>query len=164
MSNKAVFLDRDGVINDGTLYYTYKQEDFFFNEGIVEALTLVQNQGYKLIVVTNQGGVAKGEYTCADVELLHDYMTELFHSFGIFITDVFYCPHHSDVSDCNCRKPKPGMILDAIKKHNLNPDQCYLIGDSQRDCEAGEAAGIKSFKIDKNQNIFPLCEQIALLI
>lgn len=160
---KAVFLDRDGVINDGSLYYTFKIEDFKLNDGIIESLQLLQNDGYLLVIVTNQGGVAKGLYSEQDVELLHDYMTELLSSAGIIINGVYVCPHHSDVVNCSCRKPKPGMLLQAIEELNINPACSFMIGDSTRDIEAGEAAGIHSFKINKNQNILPLCREIIKL-
>jgi len=161
--NKAVFLDRDGVINDGSLYYTFRIPDFKLNEGIVEALRILQKEGYLLIVVTNQGGVAKGIYTESDVEFLHDYMKELFESAGVTINKTYFCPHHSDISDCDCRKPKPGMLLKAIEEFNINTKCSFMIGDSSRDIEAGEAAGLHSFKVKKNQNILPLCKEIANL-
>lgn len=159
-SSKAVFLDRDGVINDGTLYYTYRPADFKLNSGVTEGLLLLQDAGYKLIVVTNQGGVAKGEYSEADIAATHAYMLGLLADAGICIAGVYYCPHHSDVAPCTCRKPAPGMLLSAIAEHGIDPEQSFLIGDSKRDIEAAEAAGVKGIKISKNENILPHCQQI----
>lgn len=158
---KAVFLDRDGVINDGSLYYTYKPEDFYINEGVAEGLKLLQEHGFLLIVVTNQGGVAKGLYTETDVRITHVYMLELLERLGVRISSVYYCPHHSDISPCECRKPSPGMIVKAIEEWNINRSESYLIGDSDRDIKAAMAAGITPVKVSKNENILPWCRRIV---
>jgi len=159
--NKAVFLDRDGVINDGTLYYTYKTEDFIFNKGIFEGLTLLQNAGYKLIIITNQGGVAKGIYTLDDVNKVHSYMTEKLQERNITIDAVYFCPHHSDISKCDCRKPGSLMIEQALLKFDIDSNQSYLIGDSERDIIAAEKANVKAIRIKKNENIEPWCLKIV---
>lgn len=159
--SKAVFLDRDGVINDGTLYYTYRPTDFKLNPGVTDGLRLLQNAGYKLIVVTNQGGVAKGEYSETDIAATHTYMLKLLADAKVHIDGVYYCSHHSDIAPCSCRKPAPGMILTAIAEHGIDPARSVLIGDSKRDIEAAEAAGVKGIKIGKNENILPYCQQIA---
>ncbi len=162
MSNKAVFIDRDGVINnDEGHYYIYRTKDFKLNTGIIEGLKQLHNAGYKLIVITNQGGVAKGEYTEDDVEKIHGHFLQLMFDNDIRIADIYYCPHHSDVEECDCRKPKPGMILQAIDEHDISAKESYLIGDSDRDIEAGNAAGLKQcFKIEKNTSILPVCDKI----
>lgn len=159
--NKAIFLDRDGVINDGSLYYTYRIEDFRLNKGVIEGLRILQQNEYKLIVITNQGGVAKKQYTMDDVEKVHNYLQDILAQSGITLTDIYTCPHHSDIAPCSCRKPLPGMILDAIEKYNIDPNQSYMIGDSPRDIEASTAGGVTGIKIDKNENILPYCEQIV---
>lgn len=160
--NKAVFLDRDGTLNsDEGHYYIYKPEDFVLNKGVAEGLRLLQNSGFLLIVVTNQGGVAKGEYTEQDVEAVHSYMLDLFQKEAIHIDDIYYCPHHDNISLCNCRKPNSGMFEKAIKKHKLNRSHCYTIGDSKRDIEASEKAGIKGYQIEKNSSILPICKKIV---
>ncbi|MBS2212884.1 HAD family hydrolase [Carboxylicivirga mesophila] len=162
MSQKAVFIDRDGVINnDEGHYYIYKIKDFKLNEGIIEGLKLLQNAGYKLFVITNQGGIAKGEYTEDDVEMVHGHFLQLMFDNDIRITDIYYCPHHDSVEPCDCRKPQPGMIIQAIEEHQIDKSQSYLIGDSERDIEAGKAAGLKQcFLIDKNSSIIPVCQTI----
>ncbi|MBR8535959.1 HAD family hydrolase [Carboxylicivirga sediminis] len=162
MSQKAVFIDRDGVINnDEGHYYIYKVKDFKLNKGIIEGLKLLQNAGYKLFVITNQGGVAKGKYTEDDVEMVHGHFLQLMFDNDIRITDIYYCPHHDSVELCDCRKPQPGMIIQAIEEHQIDKTQSYLIGDSERDIEAGNAAGLKQcFLIDKNSSIMPVCQTI----
>ena len=99
MGVKAIFLDRDGVINDGTLYYTYRKEDFKFNRGIFTGLRMLRDAGFIFIVITNQAGVAKGIYTEKDVENLHAYMCDELKKRGIEIAAVYYCPHYPEISD-----------------------------------------------------------------
>ena len=147
---KVLFLDRDGVINKD-VSYLYKIADLQWVDGAKEALKLAHDSGYELIVVTNQSGVARGYYKETDVQILHDYMgNELFKA-GAPILHFYYCPHHKDGTveryavDCNCRKPKPGMILQAIKDFDVDVEHSFLIGDSQRDVDASEAAGVKGY-------------------
>lgn len=160
--NKAVFIDRDGVINnDEGHYYIFKPKDFKLNYDIVEGLKSLQNAGYKLIIITNQGGIAKGEYSEDDVERVHGHFLQEMFDNDIRITDIYYCPHHHTVEECDCRKPKPGMILQAMDEHDIDPKQSYLIGDSPRDIEAGSAAGLKQcYKIEANTSILPACNSI----
>ncbi len=160
---KAVFLDRDGVINDGTLYYTYKKADFRLNDGVPEALAILRKAGFTLIGITNQGGISKGQYEKKNVDLVHKYMQELLAENGTQLDDIFYCPHHSNLENCLCRKPKSLLIEKAMAKYEINPKNSFLIGDSQRDIEAGEKAGLQSFKIEKNENILSICQKIACL-
>ena len=159
--NKAVFLDRDGVINDGTLYYTFKIEDFVFNKGVFEGLLRLQKAGYKLIIVTNQGGVAKGIYSIDDINTVHHYMSEKLREKGITINAIYFCPHHSDISECNCRKPGTLMIEQAIKQFDIDINKSYLIGDSERDIIAAKKVGLIPIKTAKNENIEPWCKKIA---
>ncbi len=159
---KAVFFDRDATLNsDEGHYYVYSPQDFVLNAGVVEGLRLLQAQGYLLFVVTNQGGVAKGLFSTQDVEKVHQKMQHLLEKEGIVLTGIAYCPHHESVSECSCRKPKPQMILDFMKTHRLKAANCTMIGDSERDRGAAEAAGIRFFKIAKNANIFPFCQKIV---
>jgi len=159
--NKAVFLDRDGVINDGSLYYTYKVEDFKFNAGVFAGLKILQDAGYLLVVITNQSGVAKGAYTEQDVAAVHTYMVEELGLRGISIKGVYYCPHHPDVSRCDCRKPSVGMIEQAIKDLGIDRSRSFMIGDSNRDVEAAVKAGVTPVKTSKNEDIEPWCRKIV---
>jgi D-glycero-D-manno-heptose 1,7-bisphosphate phosphatase len=159
--NKAVFLDRDGVINDGSLYYTYKVEDFVINEGVFNGLKVLKNAGFTLIVITNQGGIAKGIYTIEDVTKVHDFMSDTLEKQGITLDGIYFCPHHSDISACECRKPGTLMIEKAITKYNIDRTISYMIGDNEKDIVAASKAGLKPIKIDKNENIEPWCIKIA---
>ena len=112
---KAVFFDRDGTINsDVGHYYIYKKEDFVLNEGVINIMRKLQESNFLLFVITNQGGVAKGIYSCEDVEKVNDYMLELLSAEGIKIENIYYCPHHESVGKCQCRKPSPFFINKGI--------------------------------------------------
>ncbi len=158
--NKAVFLDRDGVINNGDLYYTYKKEDFIFNDDIFESLSLLKKNNFILIVITNQGGIAKGEYSQKEVDSLHQYMCNELEKNNIYISEVYYCPHHDSLESCICRKPDSGNIEKAIARFDIDVQKSFLIGDGERDIEAGEKVGLKCFKTDKNQSILAICKTI----
>jgi len=157
---KAIFLDRDGVINQERGDYTYRIDQFHFNPGVFEALKRAQNKGYMLIVITNQGGIAKKRYTHEDVDRVHDYMLKEFKKHGIVVQEVYYCPHHSDSENCLCRKPKPLLIEKALARFQVNPVASFFVGDRDRDIEAAERARIKGIKINSNDNLNDYFSQI----
>jgi D-glycero-D-manno-heptose 1,7-bisphosphate phosphatase len=140
LNKKTIFLDRDGVINKEE-DYLYKIEDFQFIEGVFEACYHFQTLGYNIIVVTNQSGIARGYYNKIDFGLLNNWMINQFKLNGIKILETFYCPHLPD-SNCECRKPKPGMFLSAKKKYDINMINSWLIGDKEADVVAANMAGI----------------------
>ncbi|MFA8433693.1 MAG: D-glycero-alpha-D-manno-heptose-1,7-bisphosphate 7-phosphatase [Marinifilaceae bacterium] len=159
--HKAIFLDRDGVINsDEGHYYIYRVEDFKINEGIIPSMKKFQEAGYLLFVVTNQGGVAKGIYSEEDVEKVHDYFQAQLKKEGVSLTRIYYCPHHESVAPCKCRKPSSYFLEQAIENFDIDPHQSYMIGDSQRDIAAAEGAGVKGIRIAANENINIYCDQI----
>jgi D-glycero-D-manno-heptose 1,7-bisphosphate phosphatase len=139
---KALFLDRDGTINIEK-NYVYRIEDFEFIPGVLELIKIYYDSGYLIIIITNQAGIARSFYTEEDYEKLTDWMLKEIELKGIKITKVYHCPHHPDITGtCNCRKPQPGMILQAIKEFNINPAASVLIGDKKSDILAGRNAGI----------------------
>ncbi len=140
MRQRAIFLDRDGVINKDK-NYLYRKEDFEFIDGVFEACQYFQKLGYQLIVVTNQSGIARGYYQERDFHKLNQWMIEQFSDNGIKILDVFFCPHGPE-STCNCRKPKPGMLLEAKIKYNIDMRDSWIIGDNEADISAANASGI----------------------
>ena len=115
----------------------------------------LQEYDYKLIIITNQGGIAKGQYTHDDVNELHNFMLEKLLEEGIKIDDVYFCPHHHSIAPCLCRKPNSLLIEKAIAKHNIDKSQSFLIGDNERDILAAEKVGIKGILIEANSNILP---------
>jgi len=137
---KALFLDRDGVINVEK-EYLHKAEDFEFIDGVFEVLRYAQQMGYLLIVITNQSGIGRGYYTDEDFQHLNRWMCDRFSQEGIRIAEVYYCPHAPD-SVCDCRKPLPGMIHAAANRFQIDFDHSVLIGDKESDIEAGKSAGV----------------------
>jgi len=158
--NKAVFLDRDGVLNHEMGDYIRRIEDFIVLDNFA-ALKELQDRGYLLIVATNQGGVAKGWYTEDELVKMHKKLKDDYSAHGVEFTDVFYCPHHPDFTgDCDCRKPKPGLLVKGIEKYNIDPARSYFIGDRERDVVAGTAAGVKGILINSDQPISTVLDLI----
>ncbi len=139
---KVVFLDRDGVINK-EVGYLHKSEDFEFIDGVFTACQHYQANGYKLIIVTNQSGIARGYYQKEDFNKLTQWMLVQFGNQGIDILDVFFCPHGPE-SSCTCRKPQPGMLLEARDKFNIDMENSWMVGDKEADISAANTAGISS--------------------
>ena len=142
MSKKALFLDRDGVINK-EINYLHKIEDFEFIEGIFDLCHFYQAKGYLIIVVTNQSGIARGYYTHEQFDTLTSWMIEEFSKNGIKLDKVYYCPHHPDISGaCKCRKPDIGMFKEAQNELDIDLESSVMVGDNERDIEAALKAGI----------------------
>lgn len=139
---KALFLDRDGVVNVEK-NYLHKIEEFELMDGIVEVCRKYQDQGYLIIIVTNQSGISRGYYTEEDFALLSEWMEKHFKALGITITHIYHCPHHESIDGaCECRKPEPGMFLEARKEYGLDMEHSVMIGDNERDIEASLKAGV----------------------
>lgn len=145
--NKALFLDRDGIVNVDH-GYVFEKENFEFVDGIFDLCRLASDKGYSLIVITNQAGIARGYYNEEDFLELSSWMKQQFKHENIIIDDVFYCPHHPTkgkgllLKACTCRKPEPGMILEAAQKHHIDLKQSIFIGDKVSDMQAAQNAGI----------------------
>lgn len=143
---KAIFLDRDGVINKD-LGYVYKIKDFIFFEGVFEALKIFKKMGYLIIIVTNQSGIARGYFSALEYQsLTKEYLKVLLDN-GIEISACYHCPHHPDFSEipynnCDCRKPKKGMFTRAIKEFNLDVINSIAIGDKIRDLKPAHDLGV----------------------
>jgi D-glycero-D-manno-heptose 1,7-bisphosphate phosphatase len=152
--NKALFLDRDGVINV-EIDYLYKIEDFVFIDGIFELCKYYQNLGYMIFVVTNQSGIARGYYTETDFETISKWMLNKFNLQGIHVTDIYHCPHHPKISGaCSCRKPKAGMFLQAAKEYQVDLTQSIMVGDKERDIEAALNAGLhETYFFDESRSV-----------
>jgi D-glycero-D-manno-heptose 1,7-bisphosphate phosphatase len=142
MLHRAIFLDRDGVINKEK-NYLYKIKDFEFIEGIFDACIFLSKLNYKIIVITNQSGIARGYYSENDFNNLTKWMLREFIRNNIDVHDVFYCPH-GPTSTCNCRKPQPGLFLKAKEKHNIDMKNSWAIGDKENDIKAANDSGIKN--------------------
>ncbi len=160
--NKAVFLDRDGVINCEPGKYTTNVNDFIINQGIGESIKLLKDNNYLVIIISNQGGIAKSLYSHDDVLEMHIKLCIHLAEFDTKIDDLFYCPHHPDFGNCLCRKPKSLLFEKAISLYDIDIENSFMIGDSDRDIEAASRCGVKGIKIFPNENIFKICEQIVL--
>jgi D-glycero-D-manno-heptose 1,7-bisphosphate phosphatase len=144
---RAVFIDRDGTINEEK-EYLFRAEDFAFLPGAPQAIRLLNEAGFLVIVVTNQSGVARGYYTEEDVHLLHRHIAAQLEQAGARVDAWFYCPHHpsgrgSYALPCRCRKPMPGMLLEAAGRFGIDLESSVMIGDKLVDVEAGRAAGCR---------------------
>ena len=145
---KTVFIDRDGVVNRDPggwtkSNYVTKWEEFFFIDGSIEALKKLKKAGYRICLVSNQGGVSKGCFTQGDLDKITKKMLAEIEKGGGKIDEVYYCPHH-DKDNCNCRKPKTGLIEQAMEKEDVDFKDAFMIGDSLRDIEPGKELGIKT--------------------
>lgn len=144
---KAAFLDRDGVINRDH-GYMYKIEDFEFLDGVFEACRRLNALDYRIVIVTNQSGIGRGYFSEADFQRLNDWMLARFAQEGITITGVYYCPYHPEHGigeyrrESSYRKPGPQMIVDAARDYGLDLRASFIAGDSLRDIQAGQAAGL----------------------
>ena len=139
---KAVFLDRDGVINIDK-GYVYKIENFEFVDGVFEALEYLQKLKYKLFIITNQSGIGRGYYSMDDFQKLTYFMLNKFKKSDIKIEDVQFCPHSPD-DNCKCRKPQTKMVENILKKYDIELEKSWLIGDKESDILCAINAGIKN--------------------
>jgi D-glycero-D-manno-heptose 1,7-bisphosphate phosphatase len=148
---KAAFLDRDGVINrkasEGE--YITRWEDFQFLPRVAEGIALLNRAGLAVIVVSNQRCVAKGLLSIAELELIHQRMVEQLAASNAFLTGIYYCPHDNHLS-CSCRKPAPGMLLQAACEHAIDLTNSWMVGDSDIDMQAGRTAGCRTLRIMHN--------------
>ena len=142
MPIKAIFLDRDGVINK-EVGYLHKIKDFEFIDGVFEACLYFQSLGYQLVIVTNQSGIGRGYYDEDTFHIVNNWMLSQFKNQGVSILDVFFCPHGPE-SNCNCRKPKPGMFNQANDKYGIDIKNSWMIGDKEADIKAANTAGIQN--------------------
>ena len=156
---RAIFLDRDGVINK-EVGFVFRVEDFVLNGDVIESLKKLQGAGFIFIVVTNQSGIAKELYTHEDVGKVHAHMLARLKENGITISEIYYCPHHSDVEPCICRKPDSGMLEKAIARFTIDVSMSFLIGDKERDIEAATKAGVHGILIKADSPLMPVVEKI----
>jgi len=158
--NKAIFLDRDGVINK-EVNYLFKSKDFEFTKNCIQALKTLQENGYLLFIITNQAGIGRGYYTETDFHKLNDWMLAKLANNGVNITEVMFCPHHAEHGlgqykiDCDCRKPKTGMITPLIESYNIDTSKSVLIGDKMGDIDAGLNAKISTLILVESGHELP---------
>lgn len=150
---KAIFLDRDGILIRERGDYNYKEDHIEIVEGIAEALQELKKRGYIFIVITNQSGIAKRLYTHQRVKEIHSQLKMFFAGFGVVITEFYYCPHRPEFSKCICRKPDSLMLEKAAARYNVDVTKSYFVGDNDRDIDAGLKAGIEPIRIPSNADL-----------
>lgn len=154
--NKAIFLDRDGVLIDNQHhYYIWESVQLEFVEGVFENLRFLQQKGFQLFIVSNQGGISRSLYTKEDILTLHRELILTFRKNQITISDIAFCPHHPENEKCLCRKPESLMIEKLMAKYNIDPANSIMIGDSESDMKAALGAGIRGIRVAANQNMLP---------
>lgn len=160
---RAVFLDRDGTINK-YVGFLHSPEQLELLPGAAEAIKQINQSGYLCIVVTNQPVIARGEVTIEGLQQIHNKLETLLGEQGAYLDAIYYCPHHPDKGfegeikelkvDCDCRKPKPGMLLKAAQDFNIDLSASWMIGDSDIDVEAGKRAGCQTFQLINEKSLF----------
>lgn len=168
---KAIFLDRDGTINK-YVGFLRKAEEFELLDGAAEAIRKINQSGYLAIVVTNQPVIARGEVTWEGLDEIHCKMETLLGQQGAYVDDIFICPHHPDKGfprevpaykiDCDCRKPKPGLLLQAAEKYNIDLRNSWMIGDQPQDIAAGKAAGCQTIIVSEDFSLLDAIHQIVI--
>lgn len=169
-NKRAIFLDRDGVINTDNGYVSVV-DDFEFIDGVIEALQALKAQGYLIVVITNQSGIARGYFTEEQFHILTEWMDWSLADRGVDLDGIYYCPHHAEHGigkyklDCDCRKPKAGMINEAVQELDIDISQSILVGDKVSDLQAGIAAGISNnYLVRTGKEITKQGERLATYI
>lgn len=157
--NKAVFLDRDGVINKNRDDYVKSIDEFVFLPNVAEAIRILNKMNYLIIIITNQSAINRKIISKADLENIHNYMLENLENTGCRISKIYVCPHKPD-ENCECRKPKSGLLENAIEDFKVSVANSWLIGDNITDIQAAEKIGLKSIMIDKDGDIMKAVKQI----
>lgn len=164
--SRAVFLDRDGVLNVKLPENRYVRswEEFTFRDGVVEALRMLRARGYLLIVVTNQRGIGRGMMSEDDLAEVHRRMRSELAKEGVKLDTVLHCPHNIE-ENCRCRKPRPGMLAEAIGLHGVDPARSFIVGDSESDLAAGRAVGVAGILVADDGISAPEgCRRVATLL
>lgn len=159
---KVVFLDRDGTLNKKPLkaHYIESPEDFVWLPKAREAIKILKDNDFFIILITNQPGMARGSLTEATLKKIHKKMETDLKRVGAGIDKIYYCPHNWS-EGCSCRKPKPGMLYQAQKEFSLNLSECIMIGDDIRDIIAGEAAGCRTYLIDEKNSLYDIVQRLV---
>lgn len=158
----TVFIDRDGTINKKAdqACYIESWEQFIWLDGAKAAIKLLKDNGFRVLMITNQPGIARGNLTREGLEIIHENLQKELKQIGAEIDKIYVCPHGWD-EGCECRKPKPGMLYQAQKDYDLNLTKCVLIGDDIRDMEAGRAAGCRTYQVTEQRSLLQIAEELV---
>ena len=156
---KAIFMDRDGVINYNRDDYVKSWAEFKFIPGAKEAIKQINDTNRLLILITNQSPIGRGIFTKQTLDNIHFKMLQELSAASAHIDAIYFCPHKPD-DNCDCRKPKPGLILKAANDYDVDLKESWMVGDSDTDLKAGAAAGCKTIKVDLKNTLIKVVEQI----
>lgn len=161
--NKAIILDRDGIINVEIGDYIKCFEDFTIIKQLGESLKTLKEMGYIFVVITNQGGLAKKLYDVQELDKMHEYLIQEMKKYDVHFEEIYYCPHHPDFNGkCLCRKPGSQLVEKAIARFNIDASKSFFVGDKQRDIDAGNAVGVKGILVESNPDWNYILKQIEL--
>ena len=156
---KAVFLDRDGVINKERKDYVKNLNEFIILKGISKAIKLLKHENFLVIIITNQSAINRKLLTVDELNKIHNHLQNILKKDNTICDAIYYCPHKPD-ENCNCRKPKPGLLLRAAQENNIDLQKSFLIGDSMTDIEAASAAGCKGILLKENESLLDIVENL----
>ena len=152
---KAIFLDRDGVINKERKDYVKSIEEFQILDGVPESIKMLKEKGFVVIVITNQSAINRGLVTIETLNEIHNHLQKILKDNNTSIDDFYFCPHIPD-ENCQCRKPNPGMLIKAVQDHDIDMNQSFMIGNSLTDVQAAQKAGCKGILLNQNQTLLEL--------
>ena len=152
---KAIFLDRDGVINKERKDYVKSIEEFQILDGVLESIKMLKEKGFVVIVITNQSAINRGLVTIETLNKIHNYFQKFLKENNTFVDDFYFCPHRPD-ENCQCRKPNPGMLIKAVRDYDIDMNQSFMIGNSLTDVQAAQKAGCKGILLNQNQTLLEL--------
>ncbi len=156
---KAVFLDRDGVINEVRKDYVKNLNEFIILKGVSRAIKLLKEKNFRVIIITNQSAVNRKLLTSDGLNEIHNHLQGILKKDNATCDAIYYCPHKPE-DNCNCRKPKPGLLLLAAEEHNIDIKNSFLIGDSMTDIEAADAVGCKGILLKENESLLEIAENL----
>jgi len=156
---KAIFLDRDGVINEERKDYVKNLNEFIILKGVSKAIKLLKQNNFLVVIITNQSAINRKLLTVDELNKIHNYLQDILKKDNAMCDAIYYCPHKPD-DNCDCRKPKPGLLLRAAQENNIDLQKSFLIGDSMTDIEAASEAGCKGILLKKNESLLDLVENL----
>ena len=158
---KAVFLDRDGVINEERKDYVKNLNEFIILKGVSRAIKLLKEKNFLVIIITNQSAVNRKLLTRDGLNEIHNHLQGILKKDDTICDAIYYCPHKPE-ENCNCRKPKPGLLLRAAEEHNIDMKNSFLIGDSMTDIEAADVVGCKGILLKENESLLEIAENLPI--
>ena len=159
MNRKTIFLDRDGVINEEKKDYVKNLKEFKIIDGSLQAIKLLKNNNFRVIIITNQSAINRGLLSVEKLNEIHDFLKNKLLDLDITLDGIYFCPHTPN-ENCMCRKPKPGLLQQAISELDINVKDSLMIGDSQTDIDAANSIGCKSILLNKNQNLLQVVKEL----